>query len=179
MQCSGWAKDWTRKPVPSAPTRPWPESGADTHWSARAPGHDRRGCWLMLSFPSESKPAALLAVPDLKRLDLGHCWAAQGQAEVVGEPAKSGLSLMAIFFLRQGCSLLANQLKLPLEEGTSGLKQDGLHHPSEVSRFYPKVYARSVFQMVTTNLLEQVKTWAYIPLILLPCKVPTGKYHRC
>lgn len=66
----------------------------------------------MLSFPSESKPAALTAVPDLKRLDLGHCWAAQGQAEVVGEPAKSGLSLIAIFFFKARMQLTGQPIEV-------------------------------------------------------------------
>lgn len=93
----------------------------DRHWHAKASGHERRGCWLMLSLQSESKPAALTAAPNLKRLDLGHYRAAQPQAKVVGKPAKSGFPLV-IIFSKQGYTLLANQLKIPLEEGTSGIK---------------------------------------------------------
>ena len=56
----------------------------DTRCSAKAPGLERGGCWLMLSLPSESKPAVLTAAPNLKRLDLGHYRAAQDQARWQG-----------------------------------------------------------------------------------------------
>lgn len=140
-------KAWSKTNWPKRDAERWPKTGlanlarayllihgqsqestftvTDTRCSAKASGHERGGCWLMLSLPSESKPAALTAAPDLKKLDLGHHRAAQDQAEVSGKPAKSGFPLVVIFS-RQGWNLLANELKLPLEERTSGVKQDEL-----------------------------------------------------
>ena len=126
----------------------------------------------MLSLPSESKPAALTAASDLKKLDRGHYRAAQDQAEVSGKPAKSGVSLVVIFS-RQGCNLLANQLKLPLEERTSGVKQDelfnfimSLEQSIKVSHLFPpKLYTRSVFHRMTTNLLTHTHTHTHTKLV--------------
>lgn len=97
----------------------------DSRRSAQASGHERGRCWQALSLPSESKPAAVTAASNLKKLDLHHYRAVQDQAEVAGKPAKNAFPLVVIFS-RQGYNLLANQLKLPLEEKNKCHQQDGL-----------------------------------------------------
>ena len=97
----------------------------DSRRSAQASGHERGRYWQALSLPSESKPAAVTAASNLKKLDLHHYRAVQDQAEVAGKPAKNAFPSVVIFS-RQRCNLLANQLKIHLKERTTGVKQDGL-----------------------------------------------------
>lgn len=71
------------------------------------------------------------------------------------------LFLWWLFFSRQRCNLLANQLKIHLKERTSGIKQDGLFkfvmslgqsiQDSHLSLL--KFYSRSVFQRTTAQSL--------------------------
>lgn len=106
---------------------------------------ERTVCRLMLPLWSESKTAALTVAPYLKRLNLGHYRATHDQAELDEKPFKNGFPSMVIFS-RQGCRLMANQLKLPLEERTRGIKQNGCFNFTlmgqsikSLTPFFPKI----------------------------------------
>lgn len=93
----------------------------DTRRSAKALGLERRGCWLTLSPQQEPKPAALPAALTWG----GWSLATPGQLRTRPRWLRKHLG---VIFSRQGCSLFANLLKLPLEGRTSGVQQDGLSH---------------------------------------------------
>lgn len=92
-----------------------------------------------------------------------------------------------IIFSRQGCHLFVNQLKLSLEERTSGAKKDGVLNFIMVMRqsikslrpFSPKSLYQIYLPYSCWYLQTNKNPWAYIPLIFLHCKVPEGKFHNC